>query len=100
MKEIIPGVGEEKTINKLEELEKRAGTLPVIFAVLFTHSILGAVASIPMMMPNYMKYFITSIAVGIIYLYTHENEMYDITENMVDAIAYTQHLSEEEDKNK
>lgn len=82
MKEVVPGVGEKSTKKRLRELEEQAGTLPVIFALLFTEAIKILVAGIPVpfleAVPGFqfvleaLKFFLLAIAIAIAYIYENE----------------------------
>jgi hypothetical protein len=67
--DLIPGQGERKTARRLKELQREAGTLPIIFALLFTESIKSAIALTPIPLPSPAKFFIASVLVGMAYIY-------------------------------
>lgn len=82
MKSIIPGLGEKTTRKRLRELEEKAGTLPVVFALLFTEAIKITVAGIPIpfvpqtawfhFLIEALKFLLLAIAVGMAYVFEAE----------------------------
>lgn len=79
MKQLIPGLGEKTTRQKIRELEKKAATLPVIFALLFTESLKGFInfISIPYItVPSPVKFFIAAMIVALLYIYEANAGMY------------------------
>jgi hypothetical protein len=74
LKDFIPGLGDRTTAKRIRDLEKKAGTLPVIFALLFTESIKSAIANLQIYLPNPIKFFIASIIVAIFYIYEDERK--------------------------
>lgn len=86
MKSLIPGLGDRTTRKKLRELEKKAGTLPVVFALLFTEGIKIIVSGIPVpffpeaawfhFIGESLKFIITALAVGAAYVYEDERRQY------------------------
>ena len=67
--DLVPGRGDRDTVRRLRELQRRAGTLPIIFALLFTESIKAAIASTPLPIPLPVKFFIAALTVGVLYVY-------------------------------
>jgi hypothetical protein len=79
MKELCPGVGEKTTRQRIKELEKKAATLPVIFALLFTEAIKSTIGMIPVphiTIPTPVKFLIAALIVAVIYIYEEDAGMY------------------------
>lgn len=86
MKEVVPGVGEKSTKKRLRELEEQAGTLPVIFALLFTEAIKITVSGIPIpyvpetawfsFIIESLKFMLLAIAVAAAYVFEEERREY------------------------
>lgn len=86
MKELIPGAGEKSAKERLRELEEQAGTLPVIFALLFTEAIKILVAGVPVpfleavagyqFILEALKFFLLAIAIAVAYVYEAERRKY------------------------
>lgn len=79
MKELLPGFGEKTTRQRIKELEKRAATLPVIFALLFTEAIKSTIGLIPVpyiTIPAPVKFLIAALIVAAIYIYEEDAGMY------------------------
>lgn len=86
MKELIPGRGEQTTRKRLRQLEEKAGTLPVIFALLFTESIKILVSGLPVpLIPETawfhfigeaLKFVMMATAVAAAYIYEDERREY------------------------
>lgn len=60
IRELIPGLGEKTTRQRVKELEKEAGTLPVIFSLFFTEALKEGVIAIP-----FLESFPESVAISI-----------------------------------
>lgn len=71
-KTYIPGYGEKKVTKRIRELERQAGTLPVIFGLLLFEAIKGTVAGIPFPVPDPAKFIIMAIVVASVYVYDDE----------------------------
>jgi len=78
LKQLLPGYGEHSTRKRIHDLEKEAGTLPVIFALFLTEGIKLAVSSIPFFdgvnglwggFIDAAQMFLVAIIVGLIYVY-------------------------------
>ena len=67
--DLVPGSGDRNAVRRLRELQRQAGTLPIIFALLFTESIKSAIASMPVPIPLPVKFFIAALIVGVLYVY-------------------------------
>lgn len=79
MKELIPGLGEKTTKQKIKDLENKAATLPVIFALLFTEALKKTIEllSLPYItVPSPIKFLLVALVVGVIYVYGVDREMY------------------------
>jgi len=55
-------------IHKLRKLEKQAGSLPVLFALFFQHSISQLISYISGPVPNWLVYLICASVVGWVYV--------------------------------
>lgn len=78
LKQLLPGYGEHSTRKRMHELEKRAGTLPVMFALFFTEGIKLVVSAIPFFdginglwggFIEAAQMFLVAIILGLIYVY-------------------------------
>lgn len=79
LKWLVPGKGDHQTLQRLRELEQKAGTLPVMFALFFTKAIEITVLAIPpvfITLPKFIaplfdaiKMLVAAIIVGIIHVY-------------------------------
>jgi len=78
LKEFVPGYGEKSTRKRIHELERRAGTLPVMFALFFTEAIKIAALEIPLLThgmgvteatADVIRMLLLSVIVGSIYIY-------------------------------
>jgi hypothetical protein len=79
LKWLIPGRGDYKTLSRLRDLEQKAGTLPVMFALFFTKAIEITVLAIPAVfidLPSFVepifdaiKMFIAAMIVGAMHIY-------------------------------
>ena len=87
-KELIPWYGGKSAKQRFKELEQKAGTLPVMFALFFTEAIKITALSIPFlhgmeMLPqgiiDAFQMLVAAIIVGIIYVYDFE-PIEDITQ--------------------
>lgn len=86
MKSLIPGFGEKTSKKRIKELEEEAGTLPVIFALLFTESIKIAVVGLPTpffpdsswfhFIGESLKFLFMAVLVGVLYVFEEERKMY------------------------
>lgn len=86
MRELIPGVGDRTARQRLRDLEKKAGTLPVIFALLFTEGVKTFVAGLPIpFVPETawfhfilqgLKFILLSLVVAWAYVYEDERREY------------------------
>lgn len=78
LKWLIPGETDVNTLQRLRQLEQKAGTLPVMFALFFTKAIEITVLAIPpfIPIPNFIlplfdaiKMLLAAIIVGVIHVY-------------------------------
>jgi hypothetical protein len=86
MKSLIPGLGDRTTKKRLRELEKQAGTLPVIFALLFTESVKTFIGGIPIVfLPETapfrfaveaLKFLLLALVIGALYIFEEERREY------------------------
>ena len=67
-KAYVPTLGDKTLRQKIRELEREAGTLPVIFALFFFEFLKSTVASIPVGVTNNVKYLIMAGLVAIIFV--------------------------------
>lgn len=74
-KNYIPGMGEMTTLDRVRKLEKKAGTLPVIFALFFTEALKTAIANVPIAIGNTVKFLLASIIIALIYIYEDKKEV-------------------------
>lgn len=84
MKELVPGLGDKRTTKRIRELEKNAGTLPVIFALFFTEAIKITAAGIPIpfvpetawfhFLGEALKFLLMAIAIGLAYVFEDERQ--------------------------
>jgi uncharacterized membrane protein (DUF485 family) len=81
-KHLLPWYGGKSAKQRFKELEEKAGTLPVMFALFFTEAIKITTLSIPFlhgmdMLPqgiiDAFQMFVAAIIVGIIYVYDFES---------------------------
>lgn len=68
-KSLIPFHGNKKVREKIEEIEDEAGSMPVIFGVLFGKVIEHMVA---LNFANAGKFLFASTVVAVVYVYRHE----------------------------
>jgi hypothetical protein len=88
MDSIVPGAGNKTTAKRVRELEQRAGTMPVIFALLFTEAIKSFIGrmEIPFIhLPSTYKFLIASLVVAVLYIY--EDERKEATSKAKDAAS-------------
>ena len=78
LKHLLPWVGKDKTAKRWRELEKKAGTLPVFFALFFSEF----VKILTLSFPNYsmntiidlIVLFVLSVTIAIIYVYDIDSD--------------------------
>jgi hypothetical protein len=68
-KSFIPYYGSKKVREKIEEIEDEAGSIPVIFGVLFSKVIEHMVA---LNFVNAGKFALASLLTALVYIYRHE----------------------------
>jgi len=79
LKHLLPWVGKDKTAKRWRELEKRAGTLPVFFALFFSEF----VKILTLSFPNYsmntivdlIVLFVLSVIIATIYVYDIDGDV-------------------------
>lgn len=71
----IPGYGDKTVRQRIWELEKKAGSLPTLFAVLFGAYVVAEAeqSPIPFIPPRY-KVLIAALVVAILFVYRDERE--------------------------
>jgi len=82
MRELVPGLGDKRTTKRIRELEKNAGTIPVIFALFFTEAIKITAAGIPIpfvpetawfhFLLEALKFLLIAILIALMYVFEDE----------------------------
>lgn len=72
-KHLIPGLGNPETAKRFRELEKRAGTLPVLFALFASEGIKMAALGFPSYSNSQVADIVTvtglAVLIGVVYVY-------------------------------
>jgi len=79
LKDLVPWIGNDKTAKRWRELEKKAGTLPVFFALFFSEF----VKILTLSFPNYsmntivdlIVLFVLSVIIATIYVYDIDGDV-------------------------
>lgn len=81
IKDFIPMMGKSDTVQRYKDLEKKAATLPIFFALFFSESIKIAALAFPQYTPDttfdIVKMFVAALIVGIIYIYELDEAISD-----------------------
>lgn len=86
IRDFLPMVGQSGTVQRYKDLEKKAATLPVFFALFFSESVKIAALAFPQYTPStkmdIAKMFIAAVIVAIIYIYELDEAVADEIEDV------------------